>query len=134
MVAETLEKNSTAQKGDLQRLDVYIDAVFVPCPCSQTVRDDGCEYTVEVKKEEDRPTIFSYAADLQLTSTHKIPQTANSTRKTLRTVRDRSENQFMINYQLKSSPALKGAPVSPPLLLILELNNQMLSRLAAHGA
>ena len=52
VVSETFEEYSAAQEGDLQCLDVYIDAVFVPCPRTNSVGNKGCKDSVEVEKKE----------------------------------------------------------------------------------
>ena len=53
MVFEAFEENSSSQQGYLQGLNVDIYPVFVPCPSSKTVGNDGCEDAIEVEQEEE---------------------------------------------------------------------------------
>ena len=49
VVSKAFKEYSAAQKGYLQGLDVYVDAVFVPRPRANSVGYEGCKNAVEVK-------------------------------------------------------------------------------------
>lgn len=53
MVSQPGEEDSAAQQRDLQRADVDVDSVFVPCPRADGIRDGRCDDPVEVEQEED---------------------------------------------------------------------------------
>ena len=54
MIFEAFEENPPSQQRYLQRLNINIHPVFVPCPCSKTVGYKGRKEAVEVEEEEER--------------------------------------------------------------------------------
>jgi len=54
MISEPLEENPPSQQRYLQRLNINVDPVFVPCPCSETVGYKGRKEAVEVEEKEER--------------------------------------------------------------------------------
>jgi hypothetical protein len=55
MISEAFEENPPSQQRYLQRLNINVDPVFMPCPRPETVGYKGREEAVEVEEKEERP-------------------------------------------------------------------------------
>lgn len=64
MVSQTSEEYATRKQGDLDGLDVDVDAVLVPRPCSQCPRHDRRKDPIEVEEGEDRAATVSHLVRL----------------------------------------------------------------------
>lgn len=53
VVSNALEEDATAEKGDLEGLDVDVGMVVAPCVGANAIRDNCSEQTVKVAEEED---------------------------------------------------------------------------------
>lgn len=57
MVSYVLEKYATAEKRDLEGLDVDVRVVLVPGVCPDAIGDKRSKETIEVEEEEDGPAL-----------------------------------------------------------------------------
>jgi hypothetical protein len=87
MVPESFEKYSATEKGYLKGLKVDIDTIFVPGPCSNTIRYKCRKEAIEVEKEEERPNVISEELGRGQLWTYTTTQTSSSTRNNLNVIR-----------------------------------------------
>lgn len=83
VVSDPFEEDSSSQEGYLQSLNIYVNSVFMPGPCSEAVRYESRKEPIKVKKKEECPERSSVLACKSESPTYRIPQTSSSTRKTL---------------------------------------------------
>ena len=83
MITYILEEDATSQQRNLKSLYVNVGVVCVPGIGSNSIGYQCCKESIEVEQKKDSPFHVRVRHKVGQNATYRIPQTSNSTRKTL---------------------------------------------------